>query len=346
MRSIPPFRSLSMTRHQLTAAVAVSPSLFNALFGERSQQDLASLAALRYQEEDERLSEDELIALVRDCEVAVTGWGTPPFSQNVVDACPNLKLVAHSAGTIKRLLPDPVWNRGIKVVHAAAAIAPAVAEMTILLMLMCRRDVHNISSRMHAGEQWPQSPELGFELGGTRVGVIGAGHTGRNVIKLLHGFSADIVVYDPYLSPERAAELKVTQVSLEDLMSTCPVITVQAPTTPETYHMISKEHLAMIQDGALFINTARSHAVNADALYEALKTNRFQAALDVFDSEPLAVDSRLRGLPNLVLTPHLAGKSEQARKRQGALIVEQLQLYAAGQPLTQEVTRDMLVTMA
>ncbi len=345
MLPIPPSNFLSMTRRHLTAAVAVRPTLFNALFSEQSQQDLASLAALRYQEEDDRLSEDEMIALVQDCEVAVTGWGTPPFSQNVVDACPNLKLVAHSAGTIKHLLPDPVWSRGIKVVHAAAAIAPAVAEMTILLMLMCRRDVHNISSRMHAGEQWPQ-PELGFELGGTRVGVIGAGHTGRNVIKLLHGFAADIVVYDPYLSLERAAELKVTKASLEDLMSTCPVITVQAPTTPETYHMISREHLAMIQDGALFINTARSHAVDADALYEALKTNRFQAALDVFDSEPLTIDSRLRGLPNLVLTPHLAGKSEQARTRQGALIVEQLQLYAAGKPLTQEVTRAMLATMA
>jgi phosphoglycerate dehydrogenase-like enzyme len=335
-----------MTPRELTAAVAVRPTLFNALFSEQSQQDLASLAALRYQEEDDRLSEDEMIALVRDCEVAVTGWGTPAFSQNVVNACPNLKLVAHSAGTIKNLLPDAVWNRGIKVVHAAAAIAPAVAEMTVLLMLMCRRDVHNINRRMHAGEQWPQSSELGFELGGTRVGVIGAGHTGRNVIKLLHGFSADIVVYDPYLAPERASELKVTKASLEDLMSTCPIITVQAPTTPETYHMISREHLAMIQDGALFINTARSHAVDADALYEALKANRFQAALDVFDSEPLAVDSRLRGLPNLVLTPHMAGKSEQARQRQGALIVEQLRLYATGRPLTQEVTRDMLNTMA
>ena len=345
MLAVPPSNPLSMTRHQLTAAVAVRPTLFNALFSEQSQQDLASLAALRYQEEDGRLSEDEMIALVRDCEVAVTGWGTPPFSQNVVDACPNLKLVAHSAGTIKNLLPDPVWNRGIKVVHAAAAIAPAVAEMTVLLMLMCRRDVHNINRRMHAGEQWPQL-ELGFELGGTRVGVIGAGHTGRNVIKLLHGFAADIVVYDPYLSPERASELKVTKTSLEELMSTCSIITVQAPTTPETYHMLSREHLAMIQDGALFINTARSHAVDADALYDALKTNRFQAALDVFDSEPLAVDSRLRGLPNLVLTPHMAGKSEQARKRQGALIVEQLQLYATGRPLTQEVTRDMLTTMA
>ena len=335
-----------MTRPQLATAVAVNPALFTTLFSEQSRQELADLATLRYQEEDERLAEDELIALVQDCEVAITGWGTPPFSQKVVDACPNLKLVAHSAGTIKRLLPDPVWNKGIKVVHAAAAIAPAVAEMTILLMLMCRRNVHNISHRMHAGEQWPQSAQLDFELGGTRVGVIGAGHTGRNVIRLLHAFSADIVVYDPYLSPEQARALDVTKATLEKLMSTCPVITVQAPTTPETYHMITGEHLAMIQDGALFINTARSHAVDADALYEALKTNRFQAALDVFDSEPLAVDSRLRGLPNLVLTPHLAGKSVQARERQGALIVEQLQRYAAGLPLTQEVTRDMLATMA
>ena len=239
-----------------------------------------------------------------------------------------------------------MWAKGFKVVHAAAAIAPAVAEMTILLMLMCRKDVHNINQRMHAGEQWPTSKHTYLELSGSRVGVIGAGHTGRNVIKLLHGFNTEILVHDPYLSDLQATELNVMKVSLDTLMSSCPIITVQVPNTSETFHMISREQLKSIQDGALFINTARSHAIDSDALYEELKTNRFLAALDVFDREPLSVDSRLRGLPNLVLTPHLAGKSAQARRRQGALIVEQLRLYVEGKPLTQEVTVDMLATMA
>ena len=94
-----------MVQERLTAAVAISPALFSALFSEQSQSELAQLATLRYQEEDEKLSEDALIDLVRDCKVAITGWGTPPFPQNVMEACSHLELVAHSAGTIKHLSP-------------------------------------------------------------------------------------------------------------------------------------------------------------------------------------------------------------------------------------------------
>lgn len=110
--------------------------------------------------------------------------------------------------------------------------------------------------------------------------------------------------------------------------------------------MIGRDLLDKIQDGALFINTARSHVVNADSLYESLQEKRYQAALDVFDSEPLPVDSRLRRLPNVTLTPHMAGKSTNARRRQGVLIVDELERYLRGEPLQQKVTRDMLPTMA
>ncbi len=335
-----------MPGSHLTVAVAVNPSLFENLFSPESQERLASLAVLKFQEQETRLAEEELTELIQDCEVAISGWGTPPFSQAVMDGAPQLKMIAHSAGSIKRLLPAPVWARDILVIHAAAAIAPAVAEMTLLLMLMCRRNVHRISQRMKEGEPWPQTENLGYELAGSRVGIIGAGHTGRNVIRVLQALDTELWVYDPYLSPERAQALGVRQVTLAALMSQCPIITVQAPPTQETYHMIGRALLDTIQDGALFINTARSHVVDADALYESLQENRYQAALDVFDTEPLPTDSRLRRLPNVTLTPHMAGKSENARRRQGALIVNELERYVRGEPVTERVTRDMLATMA
>ena len=335
-----------MPDSDLTVAVAVHPGLFKNLFSQRCQDRLAALGVLRFQEQETRLTEEELIELIQDCEVVITGWGTPPFSQTVMDSSPDLRVIAHSAGSIKRLLPQPVWNRNILVIHAAAAIAPAVAEMTLLLILMCRRDVHRISQRMKKGEQWPQTENLGYELSGSRVGIIGAGHTGRNVIRVLQALDTELWVYDPYLSLERAQELGVRQASLEEIMSQCPIITVQAPPTEETYHMIDKELLDKIPDGALFVNTARSHVVDADSLYESLMENRYLAALDVFDTEPLPVDSRLRKLANVTLTPHIAGKSENARKRQGVLIVEELEKYARGEQVTQRVTQDMLATMA
>ncbi len=336
----------TMTATPLTTAVAVAPALYDTLFPPANHEALARLAVLKFQEQDERLSQDDLIDLIQGCETVISGWGTPPFSAEVLDAAPELKMIAHSAGTIKRLLPPVVFERGIKVVHAASAIAPAVAEMTILLMLMCRRDVHKLNQQMKEGVQWPRQGVQGHELAGSRVGVIGAGHTGRNVIRLLHAFAAEIWVYDPYLTPERARELDVQPKALADIMAQCPIITVQAPPTEETRNMISRDMLDQIQDGALFINTARSHVVDADALYESLQENRYQAALDVFDTEPLPLDSRLRDLPNVTLTPHTAGQTHNARVRQGALVIEQLQLYARGEPLTAEVTQDMLTTMA
>ncbi len=335
-----------MTISQLTAAVALTPSLYASIFPAANHESLVQTAILRLQEQEERLSQDNLIELIQGCEAVISGWGTPPFTAAVLDATPELRIIAHSAGTIKRLLPPVVFERGIRVVHAAGAIAPAVAEMTVLLMLMCRRNIHNLNRQMKEGTPWPRPDILGLELSGARVGVIGAGHTGRHVIRLLHAFNTEIWVYDPYLAADRAQELGVIRKPLADIMAQCSIITVQAPPTAETRNMINRSMLDQIQDGALFVNTARSHVVDADALYESLQENRYQAALDVFDTEPLPVDSRLRELPNVTLTPHVAGQTLNARVRQGALIVEELRRHARGEPLTAEVTLDMLATMA
>ena len=138
------------------------------------------------------------------------------------------------------MLPPPVFARGITVTHAAGAIAPAVAEMSILLILLCQRQVHTLNRMLKNGESWDKAKNfiLANELAGQRVGVIGAGYTGRQVIRLLRALDAEVWVYDPYLSSDRAAALDVHQKGLDEIFAQCPIVTLQAPPTAETYNMV------------------------------------------------------------------------------------------------------------
>jgi phosphoglycerate dehydrogenase-like enzyme len=220
--------------------------------------------------------------------------------------------------------------------------------MTLLLILLALRRVHQHDRLLKAGAAWEATKPLGVgrELAGSRIGVVGAGYTGRCVIKLLQALQAEVWVADPYMDAERATALGVHKVELPVLLTHCPVVTLQAPPTAETHHMIGARELALLQDGAILVNTARSHLVNQTALLNELRSGRIQAALDVFDEEPLPVDSPFRPLENVILTPHIAGASRQARRRQGQTIVEELQRFLAGEPLRYQVTQAMLATMA
>jgi phosphoglycerate dehydrogenase-like enzyme len=163
---------------------------------------------------------------------------------------------------------------------------------------------------------------------------------------LLRALDCDIWVSDPYLSAASAAELGVHKAELTELLRHCPIVTLQAPPTQETYHMLGAHELRLLQDGAIFINTARAHLVDQAALLAELQRGRIQAALDVFDQEPLPVDHPLRQLENVILTPHVAGASLQARRRQGEAVVAEVERFLAGEPLHYRVTGEMLETMA
>lgn len=331
---------------QPSVLVTIPPSLYQQLFAPETQARLQTFAQLRTNEREGNWTSEQLVAAIGDVDAVITGWGTPTFTPEVMAAAGQLRLIAHSAGSIKKMLPPHVFDSDVQVTHAAAAIAPAVAEMTMLLILLSLRQVHVQDRKLKAGVPWREAQFMGQELAGQRVGVVGAGHTGRNVIRLLRGWDAEVWVADPYLDAERAARLGVTRVSLDELFSQCPIVTVQAPPTDETFRMIKAHHLASLPDGAIFVNTARSHTVDTDALLAELQSGRIQAALDVFDQEPLPADSPFLQLENVILTPHTAGASRQARLRQGEIIVDELERFLHGEPLHYPVTGDMLATMA
>ncbi len=328
--------------------VLLRPSLYDLLFPSEADRVLRGLGRVVFHDEERDLSSSELARRLPGFDVVITGWGTPLFTDEVLAAADRLRLIAHSAGSVKRMLPPAVFERGIAVTHAASAIAPAVAEMSLLLVLLLLRRVHQLDRMLKAGGEWAEAKALGMgrEIAGLRVGVIGAGYTGRNLIRMLRALDAEVWVYDPYLSEEQAAELGVCKVALDELLQGCPVVSLQAPSTQETHHMIGARELSLLQDGAILINTARSWLVDQEALLAELRTGRIQAALDVFDQEPLPPDHPFRTLDNVFLTPHVAGATIQARHRQGWTVVEEVRRFLRGEPLRYPVTREKLDIMA
>ena len=332
---------------RLSILIAIRPSLYHDLFGEENDSRLRQLATLTFAAGEENLTSAELARQISGHDIVITGWGTPVFSDVVLAAADRLRLIAHSAGSIKRMLPPPVFEHGTRVSHVSVALAPPVAETTLLLILLALRQVHKID-RKFKDEGWHAARALipGAEIAGQRIGIIGAGYTGRELIRRLNAMDAELWVYDPYLSNGDAAALQVRKVELEQLMRGCSIVSSQAPSTEETYRMIGAEQFSWLQDGAIFINTARSHVIDEAALLAELQSGRLSAALDVFEQEPLPDDSPFRELDNAIITPHIAAHTEQARQRQGRIATDEIARFLRDGSLRYEVTRAILDIMA
>jgi phosphoglycerate dehydrogenase-like enzyme len=290
---------------------------------------------------------EQIIDLLPEADAVLTSWGAPRFDAQLLERAPRLQIIGHAAGSIKGFILPEVFDRGIAVTHAASTIADSVGEWALTAALTVLRMSHIFDRIMHEGGWGKRDLGFGQELYRKRVGIVAASMTGRAFIRLLQPFDVDILVYDPYLSAERARELGVRRAeTLDELFETCDVVSNHAPTTPETTGMIAAAQLARLRDGALFVNTARAAAVDYDALTRELQSGRIRAALDVFPREPLAADSPLRGLPNVLLSPHVAGATVESRLRLGETIADEFARFFAGQPLRYGVTKPMLATMA
>jgi phosphoglycerate dehydrogenase-like enzyme len=175
--------------------------------------------------------------------------------------------------------------------------------------------------------------------------VVGASRTGRAYIGLVRALGARVPVFDPHLSNEDALALGVSRVGLDELMSCSRVVSLHAPVLPSTSGMIGARGLSLMPDGGLLVNTARAPLVDSDALLAVLRAGRVDAALDVFDEEPLLVDHPLRALPNVLLTPHEAAGTVESRRRGGEIVIAELGRFLRAEPLQHEVTPEMLDRM-
>ncbi|GAA2759293.1 hydroxyacid dehydrogenase [Actinopolymorpha rutila] len=307
---------------------------------------LAEAARVRWAEGPP--GEWDLAELLDGAAACLTGWGTPPITEQVLANSPDLRLVAHTAGSIRALVPQDTIGGRLTVCQAAGLIADSVAELVISQILLALRDLPALDAGLRTGQEWAALRERypGRLLGARTVGVVGASRTGRAVIGLLRAFGARVLVADPLLTGAEAADLGVTQVELDDLLRGSDVVTLHAPLLPRTQGLLGARELSLLADGALLVNAARGGLVDGDALAAELRSGRIRAALDVFPTEPLAPDSPWRQLPNAILSPHTAGHTVDSHARQGQAMVEDVVRFLRAEPLRYAVAADSVGVLA
>ncbi|KAB0681356.1 hydroxyacid dehydrogenase [Aureimonas leprariae] len=282
-------------------------------------------------------------------DVLLTGWGCPPVGRAELTFMPGLKLLAHAAGTVKTFVSEAVFEAGVLVSSAAEANARPVAQFTLALILLSAKRAFAFSHAYRRDrDRRATAPMMDEPIGasGCTVGLVGASRIGRGVLALLRPFDFEILLADPFVSPAEAVRLGARLVALPELLARSRIVSLHAPSLPETRGMIDRAALARMPDGATLINTARGALVDEAALLAELESGRLSAAIDVTDPEVPPPDSRLYDLPNVFLTPHIAGAIGLERTRLGAMAVAEIERFARGEPLRHRILPADLAVIA
>jgi D-3-phosphoglycerate dehydrogenase len=277
---------------------------------------------------------DGVVDFVGDAEILVTQLA--PVSRAILERLPQLKLIAVSRGGPVNIDMKAARERGVLVVNTPGRNASAVAEFALGAILAETRKIRIAHEALRAGE-WRgdlyRADVTGRELNEMTVGVIGYGNIGTKVVKLLRAFGARILVHDPYvqLSADDIAA-GVQMAAFETLLGESDVVTMHARVTAETTHMMNAEAFARMKPGSLFVNTARGPLCDYDALYSALTKGPLGSAmLETFGVEPVPADWPLLQLPNVTLTPHIAGASVRTVTFAAEQAAEEVRRYLAGE---------------
>lgn len=328
-----------------TVAVTIGQKHYSRMMSPRAWDALAAFAEIIHHPGQEPATQADLLALLPTADACLTSWDVGRLDADVLAAAPRLRAVAHMGGSVKRIVSDALWARGIHVTTAAPALGQDVAETTVGLMIVGIKRIWPLAQHVREGG-WRETPWWpARELRGKIVGIIGGGNIGRHVIRLLQPFGPHVLLYDPYVSAEEAARLGAEKAELDDLLTRADVVSLHAPYLPQTHHLLDSRRLALMKDDALIVNTARGALFDEAALIAELSKGRFFAFLDVTDPEPPAPDSPLRRLPNVVVTPHLAGCIENCT-HMGEMAVEELRRFFAGEPPIYRVTPEMLTRVS
>jgi phosphoglycerate dehydrogenase-like enzyme len=279
-------------------------------------------------------------------EVMLSSWSAPVLDESLLARFPKLQVLFHAAGTVKPFVTDALWRRGIRVASAARVNAVPVAEFALSQIIFCLKHgwqhVHEIKAG--AGFQKHDAATGAYE---STIGLLSLGHTGRLVAERLRMLDVSVIAYDPYFPADGARQLGVKLCGLDEVFARSEVVSCHTPLLPETLGMLGARHFSAMKPGATFINTARGAVVNETEMISVLCTRPdLFAVLDVTWPEPPAPDSPLRTLPNVVLTPHIAGSLGREYRRIGRMITDEVRRYLAGEPLLGEITSDQIPLIA
>ncbi|MDP0497198.1 MAG: hydroxyacid dehydrogenase [Verrucomicrobiota bacterium JB024] len=282
----------------------------------------------------------------RDVEIIFSGWGAPVMDAKLLSALPSLKAFLYGAGSVRSLVSEEFWARGIRLTSAYTGNAIPVAEYTVACVVLSLKRAWAKSQEMRAHIHTRNN--IPGVYAGSKVGIISLGAIGRLVCQRLSAFTLDVVAYDPFAGDAVFEELSVRRApTLESLFAECDIVSLHAPSLPETKGMITGELLELMPPNASFINTSRGAIVDEPALIRVLNTRPdLFAVLDVIEDESTASSSPLMTMPNVFLTPHIAGSAGRECHRLGDMALEECRRYLAGEPAVVPVTEQNILRMA
>lgn len=327
------------------ALFILGPKAYELIYGEEHHKNLSQLVDLNPEPQTSQ-SVRQNPACLEQAEIIFSGWGGPVMDQEFLDLAPRLKMVLYGAGSIRRCTGDSFWNRGIRITSAYAANAVPVSEYTLASILFSLKRGWYFAREIKANHAYPpkQDPPGAYN---STVGLLSLGMVGKLVRERLRPFDLNVLACDPFIDEETADWMDLEPVDMKALFERSDVVSVHTPLLNETRNMIRGEHFASMKHNATFINTSRGAVVQQDEMIEVLRQRPdLQAVLDVTYPEPPAPGSPLFTLPNVTLTPHIAGSAGPECRRMGRYMVDELKRYLNDEPLKWEITRERAAVLA
>lgn len=299
-----------------------------------------------YNELGRNYTKEELLAACEGIDVVVTGWGTPGFIGSPPPSNTSLKLIAHTAGSVGDLLDGAVYDRGIRVISGNTYFAESVAEGTIAYITAMLRRIPDEVYGMKGGILW-HHPSVPVTRGllDREIGIIGYGMISKYLMQMLKVFRCKIKIFSHHeMDADFLRSVNAESATLDEVFR-CDIVSLHSTLTEETLGMIGREHFDLMPEGAIFINTARGAIIRENEMIEALNERNIYAVLDVYENEPLDINSPLRSMDNVYLLPHRGGPTVDRRSYIGKRVIEDVVRFKRGEELTLEISREYAARM-
>ncbi|PIQ99895.1 MAG: phosphoglycerate dehydrogenase [Nitrospinae bacterium CG11_big_fil_rev_8_21_14_0_20_45_15] len=269
------------------------------------------------------MSEDELIAVIPAYHGLIVRSATK-VTPKIIEAATNLKVIGRAGIGVDNINLEAAGKKGIIVMNTPEGNVITTGEHAMALMMSMSRNIPQANASVQSGE-WAPKKFMGVELHDKTLGIIGLGRIGSIVADRAKAFHMKVVVYDPFIPQERAAKMGVEIAELKDVLARADFLSLHAPATADGSALLGKAEFDIVKPGLRIVNCARGSLIDPDALVQAIKDKKVaQAALDVYVKEPLAQDSVLRGVPEIILTPHLGASTEEAQEKVAVAVADQM----------------------
>lgn len=317
-------------------AFALSPGAFSEVFSPESVDRVRRQARLGRSLVPGATWKRHVRGL-REVEVLFSGWGAPVMDEEFLERAPRLKAVFYAAGSVRYFTTPELWRRGVRVSSAHAINAIPVAEYALGAVLLGLKHFWHYNRLVRTQRGFPVERPVVGAYGG-KIGLLGYGTVARELRARLRAFQVEVLAHDPLLAQAEATHEGVRLVSLEELFATSDVVSIHAKLNPDSYGLVTAPMLRRLRHAATLINTACGELINENDLVAVLSERPdLQAVLDVASPEPPVRNSPLYELPNVALTPHIAGSLGRECLRLGEAMVDEFERYVAGRPLRWEI---------